>query len=192
MIDFHAGQTCPICESGIFVEKEKLFSFDYKGSNFSKNITVLSCSSCEEEFIKSCDEKTIDIEAIAFRRRVDGLLTPKEIRDVRERFDLTQDQIAKILKIGAKNFSRYENGKFAQPQGIDLVLRSISLLGRDYLEVISRFTNVQLPKTGPMTDSWFQSCDLVTASNIKSEWPGNTKKVNEKDLDSAPCYDMAA
>lgn len=154
MLDFKIGETCPVCEQGVLDEKIGCFSFVYKGHTFTKEVKKLCCNNCGESFLYSCDEQIIDKEAIDFRRNVDNLLTPDEIVSLRKRNHLTQMQFASILGIGAKNFCRYEQGKFAQPKGIDLILKSIDVLGSDYIKLLSGFTNTQYLFKDVSLENW--------------------------------------
>ncbi|NQT94694.1 MAG: helix-turn-helix domain-containing protein [Lentisphaerae bacterium] len=54
-----------------------------------------------------------------------GLLLPEEIRALRERLGLTQDQIASLLEIGEKSWSRWENGRHRPSRSVNLLLRAL-------------------------------------------------------------------
>lgn len=54
-----------------------------------------------------------------------GLLTPKEIRELRERLGHTQEQMSDLLKLGAKTWSRWETGRQRPSQSLNLLLRAI-------------------------------------------------------------------
>ncbi len=52
-----------------------------------------------------------------------GLLLPAEIKALRERFNLTQEQIGDILQIGRKTWTRWESGKQRPSQSSNLLLK---------------------------------------------------------------------
>lgn len=56
-------------------------------------------------------------------------LTPRQAAGLRKSLRLTQFEICKLLHIGAKNWSRYENGKSNPPQCIILLCH---LLEQDF------------------------------------------------------------
>jgi len=54
-----------------------------------------------------------------FQRQVDGLLTGQQIKTIRKKMGLTQEQMAEIVGGGLKSFARYESGKICQSKGMD-------------------------------------------------------------------------
>lgn len=120
------GNTCPVCEAGTLHENFGNFSFTYKNERFlKKNVKEFMCAQCGETFIDRAEEKQLERQAIEFRRKVDGLLTPSEIKAVRNLFNCTQVEFARLLGIGDKSFARYENGSVAQSKAMDIALRLI-------------------------------------------------------------------
>jgi transcriptional regulator with XRE-family HTH domain len=51
-----------------------------------------------------------------------GLMLPDEIRELRERLDLTQDEICELLQIGAKTYSRWESGRARPSRSMNVLL----------------------------------------------------------------------
>ena len=74
-------------------------------------------------------------DAIALYRKKHGLLSADEIRAIRTRFDLTQAELARLLRLGANIVSRWESGRNVQSAAMDLLLRMIRDLpgSLDYL-----------------------------------------------------------
>jgi|APSaa5957512622_1039677.scaffolds.fasta_scaffold21992_2 DNA-binding transcriptional regulator YiaG len=68
-------------------------------------------------------ESLKEIEDMKARRM--GLLLPEELKALRERFGVTQGQMADFLKIGEKSWSRWESGKHRQSHSINLLLRAL-------------------------------------------------------------------
>jgi HTH-type transcriptional regulator/antitoxin MqsA len=58
-----------------------------------------------------------------FKKEVDGLLTGKEIKELRSRFRITQAQAAKIFGGGPVAFSKYEADDVSQSEPMDKLLR---------------------------------------------------------------------
>lgn len=126
MINFKSGDICPLCEVGVLHEDTGEFSFDYKGKHFCvKNITQFRCAECSEIFLNREIEREVERMAIEFRRREDGLLTPFEIKKLRETIGCSQVDFAKLLDIGEKTFARYETGAVTQSRAMDIALRLI-------------------------------------------------------------------
>jgi HTH-type transcriptional regulator/antitoxin MqsA len=118
------GMTCPVCGQGYMYKKFKQEQFEYKGQTLTlDNYPVYVCDSCEEEFVSAEDAKKFDKELTDFHREVDGLLKPDEIRAVRESLGYNQTAFARLLKVGEKNFARYETGISPQSRYLDWLIR---------------------------------------------------------------------
>ncbi|MEA3486532.1 MAG: type II toxin-antitoxin system MqsA family antitoxin [Thermodesulfobacteriota bacterium] len=120
------GNKCPVCGSGTLTKKTIEEVFDYKGETLTiKDYVIYECSVCEESIV---DRKTLaDTEdlLIEFRRKVDNLLTPNEIREIRTLFGHTQEAFGTILGGGKKAFARYENGTITQSRAMDNQLKML-------------------------------------------------------------------
>jgi putative zinc finger/helix-turn-helix YgiT family protein len=98
-------------------------------------LTVPRCGNCQA--ISIDDEADQQISA-AFRRAA-GLLAPEEIRQGREKLELTQKQFANLLGVGEATVSRWETGAQIQQRAMDRFLRvclaspaAVELLRRDF------------------------------------------------------------
>jgi len=161
MINFKNGDSCPVCEVGALKERTGDFSFVYKDQQFFvKNITEFYCAECGEIFLNRGDEREVERMAIEFRRRVDGLLTPYEIKKIREQIKCTQVEFAKLLDIGEKTFARYETGAVTQSRAMDIALR---LIRDDPDRAIAIICGTFLAKK----DEKF-SCNWIGASKTKT------------------------
>ena len=60
---------------------------------------------------------------VAFKKRVDGLLTGSEVKSLRERLGLRQSDAARIFGGGPVVFSKYESDDVAQSEAMDRLLR---------------------------------------------------------------------
>lgn len=85
----------------------------------------LRCPRCGEVVLRYRDSRRLGEDAIAIYRRKHGLLSADEIRALRERFDLTQADLARLLRLGANTVSRWEAGRNAQSAAMDILLRLI-------------------------------------------------------------------
>ena len=118
------GMTCPVCGQGYVYKNFKQEEFDYKGQKMTlDNYPVYICDSCEEEFVSAEDAKKFDKKLTDFHREVDGLLKPDEIRTIRESLGYNQTMFARLLKVGEKNFARYETGISPPSRYLDWLLR---------------------------------------------------------------------
>ncbi len=71
------------------------------------------------------DARRLSEDAVALYRRKHGLVSAQEIRALRERFGLTQAELARLLRLGANTLSRWEAGRNAQSEAMDTLLRLV-------------------------------------------------------------------
>ncbi len=55
-----------------------------------------------------------------------GLLLPEELKALRERLGMTQHEIAELLEIGEKSWSRWESGRHRPSRSMNLLLRALA------------------------------------------------------------------
>lgn len=135
-MEYAAGSLCPVCETGNLEEKVKDLEFEYnERKSVAKGITCFECPVCGESLTNRKDSRSIEKFLTDERRIADGLLVSDEIKRIRESFNLTQVQFAKALKVGEKNFARYESGQATQGVAMDNLLRVL----REYPSAIRIF-----------------------------------------------------
>ena len=83
------------------------------------------CPKCGEIVLRLQEAQRVHEAAIAIYREKHGLLTGNQIRDIRERFGLTEADLARLLRVEAKTISRWEAGRNAQTPAMDMLLRLI-------------------------------------------------------------------
>jgi len=115
--------SCKICKSVDILNLEDQETFSYKGEELSFTIEYSICNSCEREFIEKGQIKRNDQKIQDVKRHFDGLLGSKEIQDIRKSLRITQQQAAQIFGGGKNAFSKYENGKVAQSNAMDKLIR---------------------------------------------------------------------
>ncbi len=94
-------------ETRVVVQKEV---YDVCGEPVEVEAQVLVCAECGEEFyFEEFDNATLVTAYNEYRRR-HKLLLPEEIKEIRERYGLSQRSFAKLLNWGDKTICRYENG----------------------------------------------------------------------------------
>ncbi len=108
-----------------------------EGDGFAETIEI------EVEAWKDADgEIFLDAEANTAiektRARHMGLMLPEDIRELRERLALTQEQISDLLQIGKKTWTRWESGKERPSRSMNLLLNGIcdGRLDVNYLRVM--------------------------------------------------------
>lgn len=84
------------------------------------------CSACGESILEPADLKSNRKSLAGFRASVDNLLTPDEIRSIRKRLKLTQQQASQICGGGKNAFSRYESGELIIPRAASNLLKVLA------------------------------------------------------------------
>ena len=116
---------CPRCGNLLRERKGKL-----KLPVNGEEITVaeaahLSCPKCHEVVLRFDDARKLRQRALEIYRGKYGLLSADEIRSIRERFGLTQAELARLLRLGGNTISRWEAGRNVQTAAMDMLLRMI-------------------------------------------------------------------
>ena len=113
---------CPLC--GEFQQEYKIkpMTYTYRNVEFVINQPALWCDACGEGIIDGKDSNIVMPLIVAEKARIDGLLTPEEIKQVRIKLKLTQKQAAVIFGCGVNAFNRYERGKLPISRPLSLLL----------------------------------------------------------------------
>ena len=101
---------CPYCmklNKINFVERNEII--EIKDENISVNYKIRQCTVCNQFFSHSSDADPYDI-AYRIYREEHNMTQPEDIKELREKYRLTQGELGKLLGWGAVTLSRYENG----------------------------------------------------------------------------------
>jgi len=118
------GERCPICDKGTLKKEVVSEPFEYKGQRIAvPDYVKYRCNKCGEAVVDNSTLRESGKILKDFKRRVDGLLTAAEIKNIRRKLNLTQEEMAEILGGGLKGFARYETDQVCQSRGMDNLLR---------------------------------------------------------------------
>ncbi len=144
-------QKCPICGNDL-QKKIGTERFEYKGKEiFIPDYVAYECSDCGEAIVDPETLKKSGKMLKEFQRQVDGLLTGQQIKTIRKKLGLTQEQMAEIVGGGLKSFARYESGKICQSKGMDNLLRILDA----YPEMLNVIRKKEEPVRGVATVTYF-------------------------------------
>ena len=128
------GLSCPSCESTdietLFVEQEIEFG-DEEG--ISAMLPIRRCRKCRTMFLDEVGERA---KHVAICRHF-GLLTPDEIRAIRESYAANRMEFARVTGLGTASLARREAGSKLQSVANDRYLRLLSRPGC-YEEMLAR------------------------------------------------------
>jgi len=114
---------CPMCETERqFRAETRREEYELRGEKFTLEVPRVVCLTCgEAEIDDSFGDPTLKLYA-EYRRR-HGLLTPEQIRSIREKYELSQDAFAILLGTSPATLARYEGGSL-QDKAYDQLLRA--------------------------------------------------------------------
>ena len=115
---------CPLCESKSIDTFLHSDAFKYGSGDSAvtlrvKNLPVRRCTSCDLEFI---DHEGARLRHDAVCRHL-GVLTPAQVREIREGHGMTRAAFAEATGLGAATLGRWETGAVVQNRANDLYLR---------------------------------------------------------------------
>lgn len=120
---------CPYCNSEQEYYIEKRIFKHYKGVDVNIEENVPICKKCKNELIINNIEDENLKRIYNKYREIKNIITPSEIKDLREKYNISQRELTAILDFGKMTINRYENGA--------LPSKSQS----DYLRLISKDNN---------------------------------------------------
>lgn len=118
-------ELCPICGEGHVTAQVQEIESDYKGHKATLPLHYRLCNICTSDFAGTPESKLNRRVLVAFRKRIDGLLTGVEIAALRKQYQMTQGQAARLFGGGPVAFSKYENDDVAQSESMDNLLRLV-------------------------------------------------------------------
>lgn len=123
--DLLPDDMCPTCATPMRERKARL-RFPINSEDVSVPGAVhLRCSRCHEIVLRMDHARQLREHALEIYRKKYKLLSSTEIRSIRERFSLTQAQLARLLRLGGNTISRWEAGRNVQTAAMDVLLRLI-------------------------------------------------------------------
>jgi HTH-type transcriptional regulator/antitoxin MqsA len=115
-------EACPFCGKKAYRHQTKLITLHYKSTPISVKQPGYWCDGCKEGVIGGDDRKATKKELQTLRAQIDGLITPDNVKLIREKLHLTQVIASEIFGGGINAFSRYERGETPIPKALSQLL----------------------------------------------------------------------
>lgn len=146
------GMRCAICGAEGLEKRHGTFVFEWpEGSAVATSAfddaTWLVCTMCGEEELPPELIARIEEE----RYRLEGLLSPAELRRVRHRVGLSQRGMARFLGVGEKTYTRWEAGLSPQTKSMDNLIR----LADQHPEVLLEIEERRKPTRSRLVREYF-------------------------------------
>ena len=164
-----ADVSCPLCGTDEVTTSWKRHVFDYGSggsvAELSVDVPVRSCASCELEFL---DEPAEGLKHEAVCRHL-GVLTPAEIRRIREDHGMSRVAFAQVTGLGEASLNRWENGLNIQTHANDRYLRLLRHPGN--MRVVRAMTEpkASLPPAAAEAGAQFRAIEVNSAARKEQE-----------------------
>ena len=156
-------KACPICGADTLESRQGDFLFE-PPQNISggvitiKGATWQECSSCEEQILS----KELEAALEKCRYKLLGLLSPVEIREIRRRTGLNQVEMAQLLGVGDKTYTRWETGKSLHNKSNDNLIR---LIDQYDAEILSQIDVQRQPDREKLVAKYIISLECLKGNN---------------------------
>lgn len=136
---------CPFCGKKSYYHQVKPMNLRYKGQTTTVQQPAFWCDECGEGVIGDEDRRATQKELQEFKARIDGLLTPDDVKRIRDKkLKLTQQEAAEVFGGGVNAFSRYERGETPIPKPLSLLLKILDVHPNLLKEIIRKVENKKL------------------------------------------------
>lgn len=142
-------KVCPICEEGVLTVREDVNESEYKGVKAAVPFVYQECDACGSQQADASLSLKNKRLMMAFRKKVDGVLTGEEVRSVRERLKLKQSEAALVFGGGPTAFSKYESDDIAQSVAMDKLLRTADALP-EVFRYLCKLAGQEVPQGAPI------------------------------------------
>lgn len=135
------GRRCPSCGHQPLEARRIRDEFEYGPDDerimvVAEAVPVLVCPKCGE-VLYGAEAAVVRHQAIC---RALGLLSPAEIKSLRERLGPDQEDFARLTGIGVATLSRWERGRLMQTRALDRYLRLLDALPQatQFLKILQK------------------------------------------------------
>ena len=182
---------CPMCRTpNPWEARRSTETYRYKGQQFSPSDSEYSvCRECGFDVVLPHQKRRNEARVRDEHRRIDGLLTGRQIKAIRRRLGLTQAQAARLMGGGDNAFSKYERGEVTQSVAMNQLLLLLDALpdGLRVLAALKSSVSVQSEHVSRLTT--VQVPDGFTERPIRHQ---HTKRVSVKRARTYPDELLAA
>ncbi|MDO8596877.1 MAG: type II toxin-antitoxin system MqsA family antitoxin [Sulfuricaulis sp.] len=119
---------CPACEIGTLHEELGPKEYAYEGQPFIVQTSYSTCPECGTEVVTPEQARINDRLIREKHKRIDGLLSAEEIKQLRLKFDLSQYDASFLFGGGLNAFSKYERLEVAQSVAMDRLMRIVDIV----------------------------------------------------------------
>jgi len=100
-------------------------TYSYKNHSIKIEQSGEYCTKCGEAFLSAKDLKTTKLQIANFKRKIDHFLTTDELKRIRKKLHISQQDASEIFGGGIRAFHKYETAEVTQSKPLDILLRLI-------------------------------------------------------------------
>jgi HTH-type transcriptional regulator / antitoxin MqsA len=114
----------PVCpETGLPMHRDvRPMTLNYRGESITFEMPGWYCDASDESIHTGADMKLSDRMLNRLKAKVEGLLEPEEVRRIRKKLKLTQEQAGQLIGGGPRAFQKYETGDLLPSRAISSAL----------------------------------------------------------------------
>lgn len=127
---------CSLCGEGHITPRTESTVIEHRGQQGTVTLHFAECDACGSEIVGDAESRANKRAVLAFKKTVDSLLTGDEIRAIRDKYQITQAQAAKLFGGGPVAFSKYENDDVAHSDAMDTLLRLVRRSEESFWELV--------------------------------------------------------
>ncbi len=151
-------RVCPVCGKEALITCSGTYHFKFPGKNSERDLSIRGvnwehCENCEEDILSPEIENQIE----KHRQREQELLYPEEITIIRKRMGLSQAEMAKLLGVGEKTYTRWEIGTSFQTKSMDNLIR----IAEQNPEILIELEAQREPKRVTLISEYFKQLFIV-------------------------------
>jgi len=113
---------CFQCDKGRLISKTAEVAGEVRGEKFTVRSEAMVCNRCGFQALSEEQSAAYTVAISDAYRQNHGLLTSKELKDIRKRLGLSQRAFADFLKVGVASIKRWEAG-LIQDEAHDQLIR---------------------------------------------------------------------
>ena len=116
--------TDPVCpQTGVPMHRDvRPMTLTYRNESITFDMPGWYCDASDESIHTGADMKLSDRMLNRLKARIEGLLEPKEIRRIRQKLGLTQEQAGHLIGGGPRAFQKYEAGDLLPSRAVSSAL----------------------------------------------------------------------
>jgi HTH-type transcriptional regulator / antitoxin MqsA len=116
--------TDPVCpQTGVPMHRDvRPMTLTYRNESITFDMPGWYCDASDESIHTGADMKLSDRMLNRLKARIEGLLEPQEIRRIRKKLGLTQEQAGQLIGGGPRAFQKYETGDVLPSRAISSAL----------------------------------------------------------------------